>query len=53
MYFQPLIFLCHNLFFFTKFLTSGILFSTAVYAELVVEPVILGVLPSVLSTLVL
>ena len=32
---------------FTKLLTSGILFSTAVNAELVPKPVILGILPSV------
>ena len=32
--------------FLTKLLTSGILFSTAVNAELVAKPVILGILPS-------
>ena len=31
----------------TKLLTSGILFSTAVNAELVAKPVILGILPSI------
>ena len=33
--------------FFTKLLTSGILFSTAVNAELVARPVILGIFPSI------
>ena len=34
-------------FFLTKHLTSGILFSTAVNAELVTKPLILGILPSI------
>ena len=38
--------------FFTKLLTSGILFSTAVNAELVAKHLILGILPSILVTLV-
>ena len=33
--------------FFTKLLTSAILFSTAVNAELVARPTILGILPSI------
>ena len=33
--------------FFTKLLTSVILFSTIVNAELVARPVILGILPSI------
>ena len=33
--------------FFTKLLTSGILFSTAFYSGLVARPVILGILPSI------
>ena len=33
--------------FFAKLLTSGILFSTAVNAESVARPVILGILPSI------
>ena len=33
--------------FLTKPLTSGILFSNAVNAELVARPVILGILPSI------
>ena len=33
--------------FFTKPLTLGILFSTAVNAELVAKPLILGILPSI------
>ena len=38
---------------FTRLLTSGILFSTAVIAELVAKLVILGILPSISVTLVL
>ena len=38
--------------FFTKLLTSGILFSTAVNAELVAKPVILGILLSISVILV-
>ena len=37
--------------FLTKLLTSGILFSTAVNAEVVAKPVILSILLSVLLTL--
>ena len=33
--------------FLTKLLTLGILFSTAVNAELVAKPLILGILPSI------
>ena len=33
--------------FLTKLMTLGILFSTAVNAELVARPVILGILPSI------
>ena len=40
-------------FFFTKVLTSGILFSRAVNAELVVKLLTLGILPSIPVTLVL
>ena len=40
-------------FFFTKLLTSGILFSTAVNAELVAKLLVLGILPSISVTLVL
>ena len=36
---------------FTKLLTSGILFSTAVNAELVAKPLILAILPSISVTL--
>ena len=39
--------------FFTKLLTSGILFSTVVNAELVAKPLILGTLPSISVTLAL
>ena len=39
--------MCYNLFFCTKLLTSGILFSTAVDAELVAKPLILGILLSI------
>ena len=39
--------------FLTKLLTSGILFSTAVNFELVVKPVMLGILPYFSATLVL
>ena len=35
------------LFFLTKLLTFGILFSTAVNAELVAKPLILGIVPSI------
>ena len=35
----------------TKFLTSGIIFSTAVNAEVVAKPLILGILPSISLTL--
>ena len=45
--------LCIVICFFTKLLTSGILFSTAVNAELVAKPVILGILPSISVTLAL
>ena len=45
-YFQYLIFLCYSVF-FTKLLTLGILFSTAVNAESVAKPVILGILLSI------
>ena len=38
---------CITVYFFTKLLTSGNLFSTAVNAELVANPVILGILPSI------
>ena len=38
---------------FTKLLTSGILFSTAVNAELVAKPLILGVLFSISVSLAL
>ena len=34
-----------TIYFLTKLLTSGILFSTAVNAEVVAKPVILGILP--------
>ena len=44
-FFQCLVFLCYNLFFFAKLLTSVILFSTA--AELVVKSLILGILTSI------
>ena len=43
----------YNLFSFTKLLTSGILFLTAVNAELVAKPVMLGILPSSSVTLAL
>ena len=47
-------FLHHNLLFFlTKLLTSGILFSAAVNAELVAEPLRLGILLSISVILVL
>ena len=39
--------------FFTRLLTSGILFSTAVNAELVAKPVIISILPYISVTLVL
>ena len=39
--------------FFIRLLASGILFSTAVNAELVAKPIILGILPSISVTLVL
>ena len=38
--------------FFTRLLTSGILFSTAINAELVAKPVILGILSSISVSLV-
>ena len=38
---------CVIICFLTKLLTSGILFSTAVNAELVTKPLILGTLPSI------
>ena len=38
---------------FTKLLAPGILFSTAVNAELVAKPLILGILPSISVTLAL
>ena len=41
----------HNQFFFTKVLAPGILFSTALNAELVARPVILGILFSTLVIL--
>ena len=45
--------LCIVICLFTKLLISGILFSTAVNAELVAKPLILGILPSISVTLVL
>ena len=45
--------ICIVICFFTKLLTSGILFSTAVHPELVAKPVILGILPSISVTLAL
>ena len=38
---------CVTICFLTKLLTSGILFSTAVDAELVAKPLIIGILPSI------
>ena len=35
-----------NIFFFTRLLISGILFSTAVNSEIVAKPLILGILSS-------
>ena len=43
--------ICIIIGFFARPLTSGILFSAAVNAELVARPVILGVLPSILVIL--
>ena len=45
--------LCIVICFFTKLLTSGILFSTAVNAVLVAKPLILGVLPFISVALAL
>ena len=38
---------CAIIFFLTKVLTSGILFSTAVKAAFVAKPLILGIFPSI------
>ena len=38
---------CVIICFLTKLLTSGVLFSTAVNAELVARPLTLGILPSI------
>ena len=43
----------HNLFFLTRLLTLGILFSTAVNAALVGKPEILSILPSISAVLAL
>ena len=45
--------LCIVICLFTKLLTSGILLSTAVNAELVAKPLILSILPSISVTLAL
>ena len=44
--------LCIAICLFTKLLTLGILFSSAVNAEVVAKPLILGILPSISVTLV-
>ena len=39
--------MCYNLFFLNKVLTLGVLFSTAVNVEVVAEPLILRIVPSI------